>query len=198
MAHQALVGDTEFRRTLLGAASLLALSSQREGLAGQAPEPGLGAGGQSGVCSGREEAGLGHLVGSCPPRRAARRPRGCSLAQGLPCRSASQPSPAPQELSEQPARPPSPLGGLPGGRAQEAPTASQGLLRLFQRNTPVEDLGAKGVSPDGEPRRRAGPAGGWGGICGPRATLRSAGDTLPDRCHSADHGLPTAHGAQGR
>lgn len=115
------------------------------------------------MCSAREEAGLGRLVASCPSQRTARRPWGCRLAQGLPLCSVSQPSPAPQELSEQPAGPTSPLGGLPGGHAQEAPTASQGLLRLFQRNTPMEDLGAKGVSPDREPHRHAGPAGGgWG------------------------------------
>ncbi|XP_065773322.1 TBC1 domain family member 9B isoform X1 [Muntiacus reevesi] len=59
--------------------------------------------------------------------------------------AAPEPSPAPQELSEQPASPTSPLGGLQGGRVQEAPTASQGLLKLFQRNTPMEDLGAKGA-----------------------------------------------------
>ena len=45
VAYQALVGDTELRRILLGAASLLALSSWRKGLTGRAPEPGPGAGG---------------------------------------------------------------------------------------------------------------------------------------------------------
>ncbi|XP_059951037.1 TBC1 domain family member 9B isoform X2 [Mesoplodon densirostris] len=59
--------------------------------------------------------------------------------------SAPESSPAPQEMSEQPASPTSPLGGLQGSHAQEAPTASQGLLKLFQRNTPMEDLGAKGA-----------------------------------------------------
>ncbi|XP_007465568.1 PREDICTED: TBC1 domain family member 9B [Lipotes vexillifer] len=59
--------------------------------------------------------------------------------------SAPESSPAPQEVSEQPASPTSPLGGLQGSHAQEAPTASQALLKLFQRNTPMEDLGAKGA-----------------------------------------------------
>ena len=76
------------------------------------------------MCSAREEAGLGRLVASCPSQRTARWLWGCRLAQGLPLCSVSQPSPAPQELSEQPAGPTSPLGGLPGGHAQEAPTAS--------------------------------------------------------------------------
>lgn len=132
------------------------------------------------MCSAREEAGLGHLVASCPSQGTARRPWGCHLAQGLPLCSVSQPSPAPQELSEQPG-PTSPLGGLPGGRAQEAPTASQGLLRLFQRNTPVEDLGAKGVSPDGAPPPcrpgRQGRERGW--------RLRPVGDPAQCQGHPA-------------
>lgn len=57
-----------------------------------------------------------------------------------------QPSPAPQEASEQPASPTASSGGCQSSLLQEAPTASQGLLKLFQRNAPVEDLGAKGVS----------------------------------------------------
>ena len=47
------------------------------------------------MCSAREEAGLGHLVASCPSQGTARRPWGCHLAQGLPLCSVSQPSPAP-------------------------------------------------------------------------------------------------------
>ncbi|XP_016003234.2 TBC1 domain family member 9B isoform X2 [Rousettus aegyptiacus] len=54
-------------------------------------------------------------------------------------------SPAAQEASEQPSNPSSQCGGRQSTLPQEAPTASQGLLRLFQRNTPVEDLGAKGA-----------------------------------------------------
>ncbi|XP_059551624.1 TBC1 domain family member 9B isoform X4 [Myotis daubentonii] len=53
--------------------------------------------------------------------------------------------PAPQEAPEQPASTGSPCGGCQSSLAQEAPTASQGLLKLFRRNTPVEDLGAKGA-----------------------------------------------------
>ncbi|EPY87651.1 TBC1 domain family member 9B isoform b [Camelus ferus] len=53
--------------------------------------------------------------------------------------------PASQDVSEQPASPTSPLDGHQSSRAQDAPTASQGLLKLFQRNAPVEDLGAKGA-----------------------------------------------------
>ncbi|XP_032952097.1 TBC1 domain family member 9B isoform X2 [Rhinolophus ferrumequinum] len=45
--------------------------------------------------------------------------------------------PAPQEALGQPASPTS--------HPQGAPTASQGLLKLFQGNTPMEDLGAKGA-----------------------------------------------------
>uniref|UniRef100_A0A2I3SX99 TBC1 domain family member 9B n=1 Tax=Pan troglodytes TaxID=9598 RepID=A0A2I3SX99_PANTR len=54
-------------------------------------------------------------------------------------------SPAPQEVSEQPASPASPLSSRQSFCAQEAPTASQGLLKLFQKNSPMEDLGAKGA-----------------------------------------------------
>ncbi|EPQ06953.1 TBC1 domain family member 9B [Myotis brandtii] len=63
--------------------------------------------------------------------------------------SVMDPSPessqAPQEASEQPASPSSSCGGCQSSLAQEAPTASQGLLKLFRRNAPVEDLGAKGA-----------------------------------------------------
>lgn len=48
--------------------------------------------------------------------------------------------PAPQEALGQPASPTS--------HPQGAPTASQSLLKLFQGNMPIEDLGAKGVSPE--------------------------------------------------
>uniref|UniRef100_A0A452VK32 TBC1 domain family member 9B n=1 Tax=Ursus maritimus TaxID=29073 RepID=A0A452VK32_URSMA len=54
-------------------------------------------------------------------------------------------SAAPPEASDQPASPSTPLGGCQSSSAQEAPTASQGLLKLFQGNSPVEDLGAKGA-----------------------------------------------------
>lgn len=63
-----------------------------------------------------------------------------------------QSSPAPQEASEQPASPTSSSGGCQRSLTQEAPTASQGLLQLFRRNAPVEDLGAKGVSSERAPR----------------------------------------------
>ncbi|XP_008048617.1 TBC1 domain family member 9B isoform X2 [Carlito syrichta] len=52
---------------------------------------------------------------------------------------------APEMVTELPASPDSPPGGHPGFGAQEAPTSSQGLLKLFQGNSPVEDLGAKGA-----------------------------------------------------
>ncbi|XP_054573084.1 TBC1 domain family member 9B isoform X1 [Eptesicus fuscus] len=58
---------------------------------------------------------------------------------------APESSQAPQEASEQPASPTASSGGCQSSLAQEAPTASQGLLKLFQRNAPVEDLGAKGA-----------------------------------------------------
>ncbi|XP_054412626.1 TBC1 domain family member 9B isoform X3 [Pongo abelii] len=54
-------------------------------------------------------------------------------------------SPAPQEVSEQPASPASPLSSRQSFCVQEVPTASQGLLKLFQKNSPMEDLGAKGA-----------------------------------------------------
>ncbi|XP_053422695.1 TBC1 domain family member 9B isoform X1 [Nycticebus coucang] len=54
-------------------------------------------------------------------------------------------SSAPQEGSEQPTSPASPLSSYQSFCAQEAPTASQGLLKLFQGNSPMEDLGAKGA-----------------------------------------------------
>ncbi|KAM4826775.1 TBC1 domain family member 9B isoform 2-T2 [Thomomys bottae] len=53
--------------------------------------------------------------------------------------------PAPQEVSEQPTSPSSPLGSQTSFNAQEVPTASQGLLKVFQKNSPVEELGAKGA-----------------------------------------------------
>lgn len=71
---------------------------------------------------------------------------GCRLSVSLCC--TFQSPQAPQEASEQPASPTSSCGGCQSSLAQEAPTASQGLLKLFQRNAPVEDLGAKGVSPE--------------------------------------------------
>nr|KAF6482309.1 TBC1 domain family member 9B [Molossus molossus] len=58
---------------------------------------------------------------------------------------ASEPSKALQEASIQPTSPTSPCGGRQNSLAQEAPTAFQGLLKLFQRNAPMEDLGAKGA-----------------------------------------------------
>ncbi|XP_014442954.1 TBC1 domain family member 9B isoform X2 [Tupaia chinensis] len=58
---------------------------------------------------------------------------------------APEASPTPQELSEQPGSPASPLSSCPSLCAQEPPTASQGLLKLFQTNSPMEDLGAKGA-----------------------------------------------------
>ncbi|XP_054422253.1 TBC1 domain family member 9B isoform X2 [Pteronotus mesoamericanus] len=58
---------------------------------------------------------------------------------------APEPAPAPWEPPEQPASPTSPCGGRQGSLAQQAPTASQGLLKLFQRDALVEDLGAKGA-----------------------------------------------------
>ncbi|XP_031791365.1 TBC1 domain family member 9B [Piliocolobus tephrosceles] len=54
-------------------------------------------------------------------------------------------SPAPQEVPEQPASPASPLSSRQSFCVQEVPTASQGLLKLFQKNSPMEDLGAKGA-----------------------------------------------------
>uniref|UniRef100_A0A2K6FSZ3 TBC1 domain family member 9B n=1 Tax=Propithecus coquereli TaxID=379532 RepID=A0A2K6FSZ3_PROCO len=54
-------------------------------------------------------------------------------------------SSAPQEVSEQPTSLASPLSSHQSFCAQEAPTASQGLLKLFQGNSPMEDLGAKGA-----------------------------------------------------
>ncbi|XP_069932610.1 TBC1 domain family member 9B isoform X2 [Oryctolagus cuniculus] len=53
--------------------------------------------------------------------------------------------PASPETSEQPTSPSSPLSGHRGFCAQEVPTASQGLLKLFRRNSPVEDFGVKGA-----------------------------------------------------
>nr|XP_020137777.1 TBC1 domain family member 9B isoform X3 [Microcebus murinus] len=54
-------------------------------------------------------------------------------------------SSAPQEVPEQPTSLASPLSSHQSFCAQEAPTASQGLLKLFQGNSPMEDLGAKGA-----------------------------------------------------
>ncbi|XP_062941638.1 TBC1 domain family member 9B isoform X3 [Cynocephalus volans] len=54
-------------------------------------------------------------------------------------------SPAPQEVLEQPTSPSSPLSSHQSFCAKEVPTASQGLLKLFQRDPSMEDLGAKGA-----------------------------------------------------
>ncbi|XP_021032339.1 TBC1 domain family member 9B isoform X1 [Mus caroli] len=53
--------------------------------------------------------------------------------------------PTPQEASEPPANPSSPLSSPPSFSTQEIPTTSQGLLKVFQKNSPMEDLGAKGA-----------------------------------------------------
>ncbi|XP_048190201.1 TBC1 domain family member 9B isoform X3 [Perognathus longimembris pacificus] len=58
---------------------------------------------------------------------------------------APEPLPGPQEASELPASPSSPLRSQPSLGAQEVPTASQGLLKVFQKSSPMEDLGAKGA-----------------------------------------------------
>ncbi|XP_008583197.1 PREDICTED: TBC1 domain family member 9B isoform X1 [Galeopterus variegatus] len=58
---------------------------------------------------------------------------------------APESSPAPQEVLEQPTSPSSPLSSHQSFCAQEVPTASQGLLKLFQRDPSMEDLGAKGA-----------------------------------------------------
>ncbi|XP_034360596.1 TBC1 domain family member 9B isoform X2 [Arvicanthis niloticus] len=53
--------------------------------------------------------------------------------------------PTPQEASEPPTSPSSPLSSPPSLSTQEIPTTSQGLLKVFQKNSPMEDLGAKGA-----------------------------------------------------
>ncbi|XP_038181249.1 TBC1 domain family member 9B isoform X2 [Arvicola amphibius] len=53
--------------------------------------------------------------------------------------------PAPREASEPPTNPSSPLSSPPSFNTREVPTASQGLLKVFQKNAPMEDLGAKGA-----------------------------------------------------
>ncbi|XP_043441301.1 TBC1 domain family member 9B isoform X1 [Prionailurus bengalensis] len=58
---------------------------------------------------------------------------------------APEPCPAPTEASDQLTSPSTPLGGRQSSSVQDAPTSSQGLLKLFQRNSPMEDLGAKGA-----------------------------------------------------
>nr|XP_060492398.1 TBC1 domain family member 9B isoform X3 [Panthera onca] len=58
---------------------------------------------------------------------------------------APEPCPAPPKASDQLTSPSTPLGGRQSSSVQDAPTSSQGLLKLFQRNSPMEDLGAKGA-----------------------------------------------------
>ncbi|KAK7801608.1 hypothetical protein U0070_013144 [Myodes glareolus] len=53
--------------------------------------------------------------------------------------------PAPREAPGPLTSPSSPLSSPPSFNTQEVPTASQGLLKVFQRNSPMEDLGAKGA-----------------------------------------------------
>ncbi|XP_037673529.1 TBC1 domain family member 9B isoform X2 [Choloepus didactylus] len=76
----------------------------------------------------------------------SKQPSGC-IGERKP--SAADPAPespsAPQEVWEQPTSPIATLSGHHSFCAQEAPTASQGLLKLFQRNTSMEVLGAKGA-----------------------------------------------------
>ncbi|XP_006874508.1 PREDICTED: TBC1 domain family member 9B isoform X2 [Chrysochloris asiatica] len=52
---------------------------------------------------------------------------------------------APQEVLEQPTSPSSTISGYQSFCTQEVPTASHGLLKLFQRNSSTEVLGAKGA-----------------------------------------------------
>ncbi|XP_037357111.1 TBC1 domain family member 9B isoform X2 [Talpa occidentalis] len=59
--------------------------------------------------------------------------------------SAPESSPASHEALEEPASLSSPFSGRQISHAQEAPTASKGLLKLFQGNTYMEELGAKGA-----------------------------------------------------
>ncbi|XP_055971644.1 TBC1 domain family member 9B [Sorex fumeus] len=68
-------------------------------------------------------------------------PEASSKAQGV----GPEDPESPQEFTELPAHPSSPLGGAQGANVLEAPTASQGLLKLFQGATQMEDLGAKGA-----------------------------------------------------
>ncbi|KAM6150903.1 TBC1 domain family member 9B isoform 2-T2 [Erethizon dorsatum] len=53
--------------------------------------------------------------------------------------------PASQELPQEPTSPSLPLCGRLSFNAQEVPTASQGLLKVFQRHSAMEDLGPKGA-----------------------------------------------------
>ncbi|XP_076994322.1 TBC1 domain family member 9B isoform X1 [Tamandua tetradactyla] len=75
-----------------------------------------------------------------------KQPSGClgerkiSMADPAPESSSALP-----EMLDKPTSPTSSPGGCQRFCIQDAPTASQGLLRLFQRNTSVEVLGAKGA-----------------------------------------------------
>ncbi|KAL1778857.1 TBC1 domain family member 9B isoform X1 [Sigmodon hispidus] len=53
--------------------------------------------------------------------------------------------PAPQETAEPSTSPSSPLRNPLSFNTQAIPTTSQGLLKVFQKNSPMEDLGAKGA-----------------------------------------------------
>ncbi|XP_055453113.1 TBC1 domain family member 9B isoform X2 [Psammomys obesus] len=59
--------------------------------------------------------------------------------------AAQESLPVPQEAQESPSSPSSPLSSPPSSSTQEVPTTSQGLLKVFQKNSPMEDLGAKGA-----------------------------------------------------
>lgn len=59
--------------------------------------------------------------------------------------AAQESLPVPQEAQESPTSPSSPLSSPPSSSTQEVPTTSQGLLKVFQKNSPMEDLGAKGA-----------------------------------------------------
>lgn len=101
-------------------------------------------------------AGCSLLLTLAPRPQPATGPKAVHSGARPPC-CVFQSSPALQEVSERPASPTSPLSDCQSSHVQEAPTTSQGLLKLFQRNVPMEDLGAKGVSQSVGPCHHAGP-----------------------------------------
>lgn len=139
-----------------GAASLLALSSRREGLTGQAPEPGPGARWAVRCVFGQRRQRWATSWPPARPRRNARRPEAAASLRACPAALFPSLPPHPRSCRNSPPSPTSPSVASQGAAAQEAPTAPKACSDSSRETRPVEDLGAQGGKPGtGEPTVQA-------------------------------------------